>query len=220
MNTHVLKMNKIKIYRDSKEIPVRIIERIESTGDFFYMIKGYEYGDEPNATQEELKEKFEEIFQGFILEINSKHIDIVQYGKIVASSLELDLLMILYQYIVLKIKEIKLSDPINRDVDVSMILEMLSKLKIQKNPDLEKQLEIIEAKINKHKNVIEDAKSKINKNADDNTKNEKQSIYDILINVGIVLDRQLNPETTTLYELGKLQEIAIKKIESDNKHNK
>jgi hypothetical protein len=213
-------MNKIKIYRDSKEIPVRIIERIESTGDFFYMIKGYEYGDEPNATQEELKEKFEEIFQGFILEINSKHIDIVQYGKIVASSLELDLLMILYQYIVLKIKEIKLSDPINRDVDVSMILEMLSKLKIQKNPDLEKQLEIIEAKINKHKNVIEDAKSKINKNADDNTKNEKQSIYDILINVGIVLDRQLNPETTTLYELGKLQEIAIKKIESDNKHNK
>ena len=213
-------MNKIKIYRDSKEIPVRIIERIESTGDFFYMIKGYEYGDEPNATQEELKEKFEEIFQGFILEINSKHIDIVQYGKIVASSLELDLLMILYQYIVLKIKEIKLSEPINRDVDVSMILEMLSKLKIQKNPDLEKQLEIIEAKINKHKNVIEDAKSKINKNADDNTKNEKQSIYDILINVGIVLDRQLNPETTTLYELGKLQEIAIKKIEAENKHNK
>ena len=213
-------MNKIKIYRDSKEIPVRIIERIESTGDFFYMIKGYEYGDEPNATQEELKEKFEEIFQGFILEINSKHIDIVQYGKIVASSLELDLLMILYQYIVLKIKEIKLSEPINRDVDVSMILEMLSKLKIQKNPNLEKQLEIIEAKINKHKNVIEDAKSKINKNADYNTKNEKQSIYDILINVGIVLDRQLNPETTTLYELGKLQEIAIKKIEAENKHNK
>ena len=213
-------MNKIKIYRDSKEIPVRIIERIESTGDFFYMIKGYEYGDEPNATQEELKEKFEEIFQGFILEINSKHIDIVQYGKIVASSLELDLLIILYQYIVLKIKEIKLSEPINRDVDVSMILEMLSKLKIQKNPNLEKQLEIIEAKINKHKNVIEDAKSKINKNADDNTKNEKQSIYDILINVGIVLDRQLNPETTTLYELGKLQEIAIKKIEAENKHNK
>ena len=213
-------MNKIKIYRDSKEIPVRIIERIESTGDFFYMIKGYEYGDEPNATQDELKEKFEEIFQGFILEINSKHIDIVQYGKIVASSLELDLLMILYQYIVLKIKEIKLSEPINRDVDVSMILEMLSKLKIQKNQDLEKQLEIIEAKINKHKNVIEDAKSKINKNADDNTKNEKQNIYDILINVGIVLDRQLNPETTTLYELGKLQEIAIKKIEAENKHNK
>ena len=213
-------MNKIKIYRDSKEIPVRIIERIESTGDFFYMIKGYEYGDEPNSTQEELKEKFEEIFQGFILEINSKHIDIVQYGKIVASSLELDLLMILYQYIVLKIKEIKLSEPINRDVDVSMILEMLSKLKIQKNQDLEKQLEIIEAKINKHKNVIEDAKSKINKNADDNTKNEKQNIYDILINVGIVLDRQLNPETTTLYELGKLQEIAIKKIEAENKHNK
>ena len=93
-------------------------------------------------------------------------------------------------------------------------------MKIQKNPNLEKQLEIIEAKINKHKNVIEDAKSKINKNADDNTKNEKQSIYDILINVGIVLDRQLNPETTTLYELGKLQEIAIKKIEAENKHNK
>lgn len=213
-------MKNIKIYRDSKEIPVRIIERIESTGDFFYMIKGYEYGDEPKITQEELKEKFEEIFQGFILEINSKHIDIVQYGKIVASSLELDLLMILYQYIVLKIKEIKLSEPINRDVDVSMILEMLSKLKIQKNPDLEKQLEIIEARINKHKNIIEDAKKNISASEDEKKNTEKQSIYDILINVGIVLDRQLNPETTTLYELGKLQEIAIKKIEAENKHNK
>ena len=210
-------MNKIRIYRDSKEIPVRIIERIETTGDFFYMIKGYDYGDEPNADVNQLKKQFEDIFENFIVEINSKHIDIVQYGKIASASLELDLLMIVYQFILLKIREIKLSSILNRVVDLSVLEDMLSNLKIQKHNDLEKQLEIIEARINKNKNAIEDAKGKLKLNEKD-TKAEKQSIYDILINVGIVLDKQLNPDVVTLYELGKLQELAIRKIEAEQKN--
>jgi hypothetical protein len=210
-------MNKIRIYRDSKEIPVRIIERIETTGDFFYMIKGYDYGDEPNADVNQLKKQFEDIFENFIIEINSKHIDIVQYGKIASASLELDLLMIVYQFIVLKIREIKISFSLNREVDLSVLDDMLSNLKIQKHNDLEKQLEIIEARINKNKNAIEDAKGKLKLNEKD-TKAEKQSVYDILINVGIILDKQLNPEVVTLYELGKLQELAIKKIEAEQKN--
>jgi hypothetical protein len=210
-------MNKIRTYRDSKEIPVRIIERIETTGDFFYMIKGYDYGDEPNVDVNQLKKQFEDIFENFIIEINSKHIDIVQYGKIASASLELDLLMIVYQFIVLKIREIKISFSLNRDVDLSVLDDMLSNLKIQKHNDLEKQLEIIEARINKNKNAIEDAKGKLKLNEKD-TKAEKQSVYDILINVGIILDKQLNPEVVTLYELGKLQELAIKKIEAEQKN--
>lgn len=210
-------MDKIRIYRDSKEIPVRIIERIETTGDFFYMVKGYDYGDEPNADLEQLKKQFEDIFENFIIEINSKHIDIVQYGKIASASLELDLLMIVYQFILLKIREIKISSSLNREVDLSVLDDMLSNLKIQKHNDLEKQLEIIEARINKNKNAIEDAKGKLKLNEKD-TKAEKQSIYDILINVGIILDKQLNPEVVTLYELGKLQELAIKKIEAEQKN--
>lgn len=210
-------MNKIRTYRDSKEIPVRIIERIETTGDFFYMIKGYDYGDEPNADVNQLKKQFEDIFENFIVEINSKHIDIVQYGKIASASLELDLLMIVYQFIILKIREIKLSSILNREVDLSVLDDMLSNLKIQKHNDLEKQLEILEARINKNKNIIEDAKGKLKLNEKD-TKAEKQSIYDILINVGIILDKQLNPEVVTLYELGKLQELAIKKIEAEQKN--
>lgn len=210
-------MNKIRTYRDSKEIPVRIIERIETTGDFFYMIKGYDYGDEPNVDVNQLKKQFEDIFENFIIEINSKHIDIVQYGKIASASLELALLMIVYQFIVLKIREIKISFSLNREVDLSVLDDMLSNLKIQKHNDLEKQLEIIEARINKNKNAIEDAKGKLKLNEKD-TKAEKQSVYDILINVGIILDKQLNPEVVTLYELGKLQELAIKKIEAEQKN--
>ena len=210
-------MDKIRIYRDSKEIPVRIIERIETTGDFFYMVKGYDYGDEPNADLDQLKKQFEDIFENFIVEINSKNIDIVQYGKIASASLELDLLMIVYQFISLKIREIKISSTLNRDVDLSVLEDMLSNLKIQKHNDLEKQLEIIEARINKNKNAIEDAKGKLKLNEKD-TKHEKQSIYDILINVGIILDKQLNPEVVTLYELGKLQELAIRKIEAEQKN--
>jgi hypothetical protein len=125
--------------------------------------------------------------------------------------------MIVYQFIVLKIREIKISFSLNREVDLSVLDDMLSNLKIQKHNDLEKQLEIIEARINKNKNAIEDAKGKLKLNEKD-TKAEKQSVYDILINVGIILDKQLNPEVVTLYELGKLQELAIKKIEAEQKN--
>jgi hypothetical protein len=102
-------------------------------------------------------------------------------------------------------------------VDLSVLDDMLSNLKIQKHNDLEKQLEIVEARIIKNKNAIEDAKGKLKLNEKD-TKAEKQSVYDILINVGIILDKQLNPEVVTLYELGKLQELAIKKIEAEQKN--
>ena len=210
-------MDKIKIYRDSKEIPVRVIERIETTGDFFYMIKSYDYGDEPNADISQLKKQFEDIFESFIIELNSKHIDIVQYGKIASATLELELLIVVHQYISLKIQEIKLSSKINREVDLSLMTEMLSTLKIQKHNDLSKQLELIEAKINKNKNIIDDAKARLADSEKDGNK-EKQSIYDILINVGIILEKQLNPDVVTLYELGKLQELAIKKIEVEQKN--
>ena len=210
-------MDKIKIYRDSKEIPVRVIERIETTGDFFYMIKGYDYGDEPNADISQLKKQFEDIFESFIIELNSKHIDIVQYGKIASATLELELLIVVHHYISLKIQEIKLSSKINREVDLSLMVEMLSTLKIQKHNDLSKQLELIEAKINKNKNIIDDAKARLADSEKEGNK-EKQSIYDILINVGIILEKQLNPDVVTLYELGKLQELAIKKIEVEQKN--
>ena len=210
-------MDKIKIYRDSKEIPVRVIERIETTGDFFYMIKSYDYGDEPNADINQLKKQFEDIFESFIIELNSKHIDIVQYGKIASATLELELLIVVHHYISLKIQEIKLSSKINREVDLSLMVEMLSTLKIQKHNDLSKQLELIEAKINKNKNIIDDAKARLADSEKEGNK-EKQSIYDILINVGIILEKQLNPDVVTLYELGKLQELAIKKIEVEQKN--
>ena len=125
--------------------------------------------------------------------------------------------MIVYQFISLKIREIKISFSLNRGVDLSVLDDMLSNLKIQKHNDLEKQLEIIEARINKNKNAIEDAKGKLKLNEKDK-KAEKQIIYDILINVGIILDKQLNPDVVTLYELGKLQELAIKKIEAEHKN--
>ena len=39
----------MKIYKDSKEFPLYNYERIESTNNYFYMIKGYEDGDKVEA---------------------------------------------------------------------------------------------------------------------------------------------------------------------------
>jgi hypothetical protein len=72
----------MKIYKDSKEFPLYNYERIESTNNYFYMIKGYEDGDEVEANEEELKELFEGIIQDYVISLNSKNYDILQHCEI------------------------------------------------------------------------------------------------------------------------------------------
>lgn len=55
----------MKIYKDSKEFPLENFERIESTGNFFYMIKGYEDGDKVSLPIEEAELKYKELIQEY-----------------------------------------------------------------------------------------------------------------------------------------------------------
>lgn len=212
-------MNQIRIYRDSKEIPVHIYERIESTGDFFYMIKGYDYGDEIKYDEEELKTKFDAIVQDYVLSINSKSIDIENYGAIYSGTIQIEMLKILINTISLIAKSDEMAKSVNYENDYD-ITELLQAFKIPKKQHYQEQITIIQSRISKIENDIAIAQKKIDEKESQEEKSEQQ--YDILQDVTFVervLKISIDVHKTSLYRLGLHRIEAVKEIERLMKQN-
>ena len=73
----------MKLYKDSKELPLFNYERITETGDYNYMIKGYdgEELEEDKEQQEMLKSKFNDIIREYSISINAKTNDLLMLGS-------------------------------------------------------------------------------------------------------------------------------------------
>lgn len=212
-------MNQIRIYRDSREIPVHIYERIESTGDFFYMIKGYDYGDEIKYDEEELKTKFDAIVQDYVLSINSKSIDIENYGAIYSGTIQIEMLKILINTISLIAKSDEMAKSVNYENDYD-ITELLQAFKIPKKQNYQNQITIINSRISKIENDIAIAQKKIDEKESQEEKSEQQ--YDILQDVTFVervLKISIDVHKTSLYRLGLHRIEAVKEIERLMKQN-
>ena len=208
-------MTKLKTYKDSKEFPLFNYERIESVGDFFYMIKGYEAGDEVEAEESEMKELYNSVVQDYVVSLNSKNYDIVQYGKINFAVKELIIYSLAAEILHLKIRQNEyLENPDNEN-----IINLLKNLKIQKSDNLEKQLDIILRKIDKLKNDISEAEKKIEKN-EPKEKQGESDINEMITNVELILERGIDMQKTSLYRFGIMQEQARKKIDQQVKMQK
>lgn len=204
-------MNKFKTYKDSKEFPLENFERISSTGNYFFIIKGYEDGDETEANTDEMEALFNEVVQDYVVSLNARNFDIVQHGKINASKIDLMKFILAREIIVLQIKYLELGG-----IESENINELLINLKIQKNPDLYLQIEIIDRKIDKLQNDISEAEAKIKKNNPEENK-EESDINEIITNVELILERSIDLQKTSLYRFGIMQNQARKKIEQINK---
>ena len=209
-------MTQIRIYRDSKELPLRVYERIETTGDFFYMVKGYDIGDVVDYDIALLEEKFNEVVEDFVISVNTKNIDIIQYGKLAYSKDEMLKLSAIYDIIELKQKEKILSEKVGLETDTEVLKRLLNLVKIQRSDDLEEQKNFIKLKIEKYNNEISEALKKLEKNKGEK-EDEEHNINDIVVNVELILERQIDMDKTTLYQFGKLQDFAHKKIEKLSK---
>lgn len=204
-------MNKFKTYKDSKEFPLENFERISSTGNYFFMIKGYEYGDETEANTDEMEALFNEVVKDYVVSLNARNFDIVQHGKINASKIDLMKFILAREIIILQIKYLELGG-----IESENINELLINLKIQKKPDLYLQIEIIDRKIDKLQNDISEAEAKIKKNNTEENK-EESDINEIITNVELILERSIDLQKTSLYRFGIMQNQARKKIEQINK---
>ena len=204
-------MNKFKTYKDSKEFPLENFERISSTGNYFFMIKGYEDGDETEANTDEMEALFNEVVKDYVVSLNARNFDIVQHGKINASKIDLMKFILAREIIILQIKYLELGG-----IESENINELLINLKIQKKPDLYLQIEIIDRKIDKLQNDISEAEAKIKKNNTEENK-EESDINEIITNVELILERSIDLQKTSLYRFGIMQNQARKKIEQINK---
>ena len=207
----------MRIYKDSKELPLFNYERMLETKNFLYMIKGYQDGDNVSFDTKELESKFNEIVQDFVVSLNAKSMDIVNYGNIQRYSVEMVKLKALLNVInaTAEVNEIRRKRGIS--VDNSNILDLLNLFKIPKSDDLQKQAEIITARIDKFQNDINHIASKIKQ--EDNDQESEVDINEIITNVELILERTIDLEKTSLYRFGIMQEQAVKKIEQMNKIN-
>lgn len=200
----------MRIYKDSKEFPLANYERIESTSDYRYMIKGYD-GEELEADENELKERFNEVVQDYVVSLNSKNFDIVQHGKINVAKLELTKYLIAKEIITLQIR----ANDLRGENQTDNITELLKDFKIPKTTDLQKQIDVLSGKIEKLKNDINEAEQKLIKNTPQEATDS--DINEIITNVELILERGIDMSKTSLYRFGIMQEQARKKIESINK---
>ncbi len=207
----------MRIYKDSKELPLFNYERMLETKNFLYMIKGYQDGDNVSFDTKELESKFNEIVQDFVVSLNAKSMDIVNYGNIQRYNVEMVKLKALLNVInaTAEVNEIRRKRGIS--VDNSNILDLLNLFKIPKSDDLQKQAEIITARIDKFQNDINHTYSKIKQ--EDNDQESEVDINEIITNVELILERTIDLEKTSLYRFGIMQEQAVKKIEQMNKIN-
>lgn len=207
----------MRIYKDSKELPLFNYERMLETKNFLYMIKGYQDGDNVSFDTKELESKFNEIVQDFVVSLNAKSMDIVNYGNIQRYSVEMVKLKALLNVInaTAEVNEIKRKRGVS--IDNSNILDLLNLFKIPKSDDLQKQAEIITARIDKFQNDINHIASKIKQ--EDNDQESEVDINEIITNVELILERTIDLEKTSLYRFGIMQEQAVKKIEQMNKIN-
>ena len=202
----------MRTYNDSKEFPLYNFERIQSTNDYFYMIKGYESGDDVEASLEEMEIKYNEVVQDYVLSLNSKNGEIIKHGRLQQLRMEVLKYAILSDIINLQFRSIL----IGGEPRLEEIKTLLKSFKIQKSEDLSLQLEIIDRKISKIKNEIEEIENEFK---DGNGEQEKSDINQIITNVEMILERGINLKEVSLYRFGIMQEQARKKVEQLSKAN-
>lgn len=213
-------MSKLRPYKDSKEFPLSSYERIESTGDYFYMLKGYDANPDDDVkgyTQESLKEVFEDIVSDYIISINHKDMDFVYMGKIQAAKMDKLKYDALANIIVKILKLNELSEKSGVELEDFGLNELLIEFQIKKSKDLNEQLQIINERIETLDNEINENAAKLDKEKEDNK--EQLSINDVIAGVELILEISIDMQKTSLYIFGKKQEQAKNKIDQLTKIN-
>lgn len=208
----------MRIYQDSKELTAYIYDRIEVTGDYRYMIKGYEIGDEIKCNIEELETKFNEIIQDYVIAINSKSLDFENYGKLTAAVNQKEAFVFIISVIDEQIKINKLCKLVDRK-PIDFVSNLLSDIKIKKSKDLNRQKAIIEERLSKLENEILDLSNKLQPKNEDNDKGDKMSMSEIIVGLNVVLSINIDMHKTSIFQIGKYMEMAQKKNEQLIKSN-
>lgn len=219
----------MKIYKDSKELPFLIYKKIMQTGDFLYMIKGYEDGDEVESDpeklsvlQDQLEEKFNNLITDFVISINAVNEDLQNQSNYFVATLEFNKLSVAINLIEDIQKRIDLAGGITLPEDLQKeitnhISEILEGIKVQRDPDLNIQKEKLIEKLSVHESNILKYDEIINREKDSETDNDLDKQF---INVCLGLEIPFPDESKiSLYQFSIMIDKAAEKAKALEKIN-
>ena len=214
--------HKIRFYQDSKDLPFCNYKRIVQTGDFYFMVKGYEPGDVISLDVNLLKEKFDAIEEDYATSLNVKNHDVIIYGQHAIATNEFNKYNIILHLIELTIRSTEIRKynnlPASEDLNADTIKDLLKDFKIQKSDDLYKQREFVQNKIEKIKNELLKIESQIKK--EDAERGDLQfDIEEQFVSVCLGLEIPVDDTKISLYQYGLMIKALIKRVEEINKMN-
>lgn len=209
----------MRIYKDSKELPLFNYERIIETGDYNYLIKGYDGEETQNSeeTQHELKDRFNDILKEYSISINAKTNDLLMIGNAEIAKINIIKFSTLLAILELKERENALRQELGMPENWEDVKTAFSHIKIRKSDDLQEQKKYIEERIAMWRANLDKAINNIENAKKENLQKEPANINDTIVNIEMILERTIDLNKTSLYRFGKMQEMAIKKVESYNK---
>ena len=212
----------MKLYKDSKELPLFNYERITETGDYNYMIKGYdgEELEEDKEQQEVLKSKFNDIIREYSISINAKTNDLLMLGSAEIAKINFIKFTTLLAIIEMKERQNALRQELGLPEHWEDMKEALAQIKIRKSDNLQEQKKYIEERIAMWQTNLDKAMQNIENNKKEAQDKEPANINDAIVSIEMILERTIDLNKTSLYRFGKMQEMAIKKVELHNKKNK
>ena len=209
----------MKLYKDSKELPLFNDERITETGDYNYMIKGYdgEELEEDKEQQEMLKSKFNDIIREYSISINAKTNDLLMLGSAEIAKINFIKFTTLLAIVEMKERQNALRQEMGLPEHWEDMKEALAQIKIRKSDNLQEQKKYIEERIAMWQTNLDKAMQSIENNKKEAQDKEPANINDAIVSIEMILERTIDLNKTSLYRFGKMQEMAIKKVELHNK---
>jgi len=209
----------MKLYKDSKELPLFNYERITETGDYNYMIKGYdgEELEEDKERQEMLKSKFNGIIREYSISINAKTNDLLVLGSAEIAKINFIKFTTLLAIVEMKERQNTLRQELGLPEHWEDMKEALAQIKIRKSDNLQEQKKYIEERIAMWQTNLDKAMQNIENNKKEAQDKEPANINDAIVSIEMILERTIDLNKTSLYRFGKMQEMAIKKVELHNK---
>lgn len=217
-------MKDLKIYKNSKEIPFLIYKRIEQTGDFLYMIKGYQEGDEiEDADPEELKEKFNALIQDFSMsagEFTQEMHDYCNYNIATMEFNRLTAIVNALDVIISTTEKLQSAGIDCAEENETLISTLLEGIIVERNPDLLilkknllEKMAVQESNALKYREILE-------LSAKENPQ-EEFDIDDQFLNVFMVLEQPIPDESKlTLYQYSLMVKKAVERSKQLEKMNK
>lgn len=198
----------VKYYKDSMELPLINYIRIVEKGDFFLMIKGVD--DKPEGfNEEEAKSQFDIIVQDYILSINQKNSEVREYSNLKYYEIEINR----YNTLIGFLNNIKIINEVKPEKGQELLNLLISELKCPREKDVDFYIQFFGEKITTLKNEIEKSVTVLENTKENKLEDSKQTMYEVVANVEMGLERAIDMEKTSLYLFGVYQDQVIKKME-------